>query len=210
MDRAAGGHDAPLKDGSTAQAGQASPCVDPRILAPPTFSSTVEPTTLLFPIARWWLDSLRWNIRGPIPDAPAVYACWHCDLFAAAALFRDRPVSALVSRSRDGETLVKILSGRKLSFLRGSSSDGSVAGARACLNALRSGRSVATTWDGPKGPVGIPKPGAAWMAQATHSPLVPLRFTYGFHLRLGDWSRMTIPLPFTRIRVEAEPMETTP
>jgi len=167
----------------------------------------VEPSRILIPLARWWLASLRWNERDPLPAAPAVFACWHEDLFAAAAFFRDRPVSALVSGSRDGESLVRVLAGRKLSFLRGSSSAGSVSGAKACLGALRSGRSVATTWDGPTGPAGIPKPGAAWMARASSSPLVPLRFSYGFHLRLGDWSRLIVPFPFTRIVVEALPME---
>lgn len=167
----------------------------------------MEPSGLLFPIARRWLGSLRWDVHGAFPRPPAVYACWHADLFAAAAFFRDRPVSALVSRSGDGDALVRLLSGRKLAFLRGSSSSGSVAGAKACLRVLRSGGSVATTWDGPKGPVGVPKPGAAWMARRSRSPLVPLRFTYGLHMRLGDWSRLVVPFPFSRIRVEALPTE---
>jgi lysophospholipid acyltransferase (LPLAT)-like uncharacterized protein len=170
----------------------------------------VEPSSLLHPIARWWLGSLRWSVRGTVPEPPAVYACWHADLFAAAAFFRDRPVSALVSKSPDGETLVRVLSGRKLTFLRGSSSDGSVAGAKACLGVLRSGRSVATTWDGPRGPAGVPKPGAAWMARISRSPLVPLRFSYGPHLRLGDWSRMIVPIPFTRILVDTSAEEVSP
>lgn len=170
----------------------------------------MEPSSLLFRIARRWLGSLRWEVRGSVPEAPAVYACWHADLFAAAAFFRDRPVSALVSGSRDGEALVRLLSGRELTFLRGSSSAGSVAGAKGCLRVLRSGRSVATTWDGPKGPANVPKPGAAWMARNSASPLVGLRFSYGIHLRLDDWSRMVIPLPCSRIRVEAEPAKAVP
>ena len=129
----------------------------------------MEPTHLLFPIARWWLGSLRWNVRGALPQAPAVYACWHADLFAASSFFRDRPVSALVSKSRDGETLVRLLSGRKLTFHRGSSSRGAVGGAKACLGVLRSGGAVATTWDGPKGPAGVAKPGAEWMARKSRS-----------------------------------------
>jgi lysophospholipid acyltransferase (LPLAT)-like uncharacterized protein len=162
----------------------------------------VDPSNLLFPIARWWLGSLRWKVRGALPSAPAVYACWHADLFAAAAFFRDRPVSALVSGSRDGDALVRLLSGRKLTFLRGSSSRGSVGGARRCLGDLRSGRSVATTWDGPKGPAGVAKPGPEWMSRTSRSPLVSLRFSYGRHLRLGDWSRMAIPLPCSTIQVD--------
>jgi hypothetical protein len=169
----------------------------------------VDSTRLLFPLGRFWLDSLRFGRSDELRDGPTVFACWHRDLVAASAFFRARPVSALVSSSKDGEALVQLLSGRRLSFVRGSSSAGAVSGAKACLHVLGTGRAVATTWDGPRGPAGIPKPGPAWMARMSRSPLIPLRFSYGAHLRLGDWSRMIVPLPFSRIRVEAGPAQAT-
>jgi lysophospholipid acyltransferase (LPLAT)-like uncharacterized protein len=167
----------------------------------------VEGARFFFPIVRGWLASLRWSVSPDLPDEPAVFACWHRDLVAAAAFFRDRPVCALVSPSRDGQTLVSALSGRKLTFVRGSSSRAAVSGARSCLQALRCGRSVATTGDGPLGPAGVPKAGPAWLAERSGRPLVPLRFTYGAHLRLGDWSRLVVPLPFTRIGIASVPAE---
>lgn len=165
----------------------------------------MEGARFIFPIVRGWLDSLRWSIAPDLPTGPAVFACWHSDLPAAAAFFRDRPACALVSQSRDGQALVSLLSGRELTFTRGSSSRGGLRGARSCLRILLGGRSVATTWDGPLGPAGVPKAGPAWLANRSGRPLVALRFSYGAHLRLGDWSRLVVPFPFTRIRVESTP-----
>jgi hypothetical protein len=167
----------------------------------------VEGARFFFPIVRGWLSSLRWSLSPDFPQGPAVFACWHRDLVAAAAFFRDRPVCALVSESPDGQALVSVLSGRKLTFVRGSSSRAAVSGARSCLRSLRGGRSVATTWDGPLGPAEIPKAGPAWLAKRSGRPLVSLSFSYGAHLRLGDWSRMAVPLPFTRIQVASLPAE---
>ncbi|HXP91447.1 MAG TPA: DUF374 domain-containing protein [Fibrobacteria bacterium] len=169
----------------------------------------MDSTRLLFPLGRFWLDSLRFGRSEELRDGPAVFACWHRDLVAASAFFRAKPVSALVSSSNDGEALVRLLSGGRLTFIRGSSSNGAISGAKACLHVLGAGRAVATTWDGPKGPAGMPKRGPDWMARRSDSPLVHLRFSYGSHLRLGDWSRMVVPLPFSRIRVDAGPTMVT-
>jgi len=164
---------------------------------------------LFVPIVRAWTATLRWSTPADLPSSPTIYACWHSDLVAAGAFFRPRPVTALVSRSSDGDVLVEALGGRKLSFVRGSSSQGGGAGARACLRILGSGRSVATTWDGPKGPPGVAKRGPRWMARSSGAQLVDVRFRYQRRFQLGDWSRMSIPFPFSRVVVEFRPCGST-
>lgn len=158
-------------------------------------------------IAAWttraWLSSLRWGSRPHLPEGPSILCVWHRDVPAAGAFLRDIEVTSLVSRSGDGHFLVEVLSGRKMRFARGSDSAGAVGGAKALIDVLKSGGSVATTWDGPRGPEGIAKPGPEWLARRSGAKLVELEFRYGCHLRLGDWSRMRIPLPFSRISVEA-------
>lgn len=152
-------------------------------------------------LVRRWFDSLRWRIQVPVSGDPVVYCVWHRDVFAAGAWLRNLPVTSLVSASRDGDFLVGVLSGGAMDFARGSDSRRSLSGARSMLRTLRSGRSVATTWDGPRGPAGTKKTGPAWLARESSAPLVELRFGYGAHLRLGDWSRLRIPLPWTKIDV---------
>jgi lysophospholipid acyltransferase (LPLAT)-like uncharacterized protein len=155
-------------------------------------------------LVRRWLDSLRWQVRVPAPRGPVVYCVWHRDVFAAGAWLRGQPVTSLVSASRDGDFLVEVLSGRAMEFARGSDSRRSLSGTRSMLRTLREGRSVATTWDGPRGPAGARKNGPAWLSRESRAPLVPLRFGYGPHLRLGDWSRLRIPFPWTTIDVRVE------
>ena len=151
---------------------------------------------------RTWLGSLRWQAPLPEPTGPVVYCVWHRDIAAAGALLRRRQVTSLVSASRDGDLLVEILSGGAMRFARGSDSASALSGTRAMLRELRRGRSVATTWDGPKGPDGIRKPGPHWLAKASGAPLVELNFKYRNHLRLGDWSKLVIPLPGSTVAVE--------
>ena len=156
-------------------------------------------------IAAWllrrWLESLRWDVQVPALEKPVVYCVWHRDVFAAGAWLRDHAVTSLVSASRDGDFLVEVLSGRRMDFERGSDSRQAVSGARSMLRRLRNGRSVATTWDGPRGPAGTRKPGPTWLSRETRAPMVELRFGYGPHLRLGDWSGLRIPLPWSKIDV---------
>lgn len=167
-------------------------------------------TVLLLPIVRAWISTFRWNLCQELPARPCVFACWHSDLVAAAAFFRGRRATALVSASRDGELLVEALSGSAIRFARGSSAKGGGAGARACLRALSAGRSVATTWDGPRGPAGIRKRGPTWLSEAGNAPLLEVGFRYGARLRLRDWSAISVPFPFSRIDVILRPAEAAP
>jgi lysophospholipid acyltransferase (LPLAT)-like uncharacterized protein len=152
-------------------------------------------------LIRRWLGSLRWHVQVPVLAEPVVYCVWHRDVFAAGAWLRDHAVTSLVSASGDGDFLVEVLSGRGMDFERGSDTRNAVSGARSMLRRLRSGRSVATTWDGPRGPAETRKNGPLWLARASRAPMVELRFGYGPHLRLRDWSRLRIPLPWTKIDV---------
>jgi len=156
-------------------------------------------------LVRRWLASLRWK---GVPDDttdPVIYCVWHRDVPAAGGYLRGRDVSSLVSRSSDGDLLVRILSGGRMDFARGSDTNGALAGTRALVRRLKDGRSVATTWDGPKGPAGVAKPGPAWLAKTTGARLVELRFEYGRHLVLRDWSGMRLPAPFSKIHVAGVP-----
>ncbi len=55
--------------------------------------------------------------------------------------------------------------------------------------------------DGPRGPAGIEKPGIAWLQERSDAPLWRLDFEVRPALRLKDWSRLVVPLPFALARV---------
>ncbi len=65
---------------------------------------------------------------------------------------------------------------------------------------LERGFHVGIALDGPKGPVGIIKPGALYLASKTGKPLVAVNVKADRSWRIHSrWDRFEIPLPFTRV-----------
>lgn len=161
-------------------------------------------------LVRLWMATLRWRLESPIPRGPAVFAFWHRNVPAAAAFFRLWRASALVSASRDGQILADLLAGGGLELVRASSSKGAIGGSRRLLASLRAGHCVVTAWDGPRGPAGIPKPGPAWLSRQADTPLFGVEFESKSPLHLKDWSKMAIPLPFSKVTVRFHALPCTP
>jgi hypothetical protein len=83
----------------------------------------------------------------------------------------------------------------------GSSSRG---GARALLRAvraLREGRVVGFTPDGPRGPRRVIKPGVLLAAQRGGGVVVPVHAEAHPAWRLASWDTMLIPKPFAKVRI---------
>lgn len=119
------------------------------------------------------------------------------------ALLRARaraPLTVLVSLSQDGALQSQILGSLGLRVVRGSSSRRAAIGLLGLVRALREGSHVALAVDGPRGPAGIAKPGAAFAARAAGVPLHPVATAARRKLVLGRaWDRFEIPLPFARV-----------
>jgi hypothetical protein len=146
------------------------------------------------------LRSVRTPLPPDWPDGAAVFAIAHEDTLWAAALFRRFPSVALVSRSTDGDRFARILSGGHMRLVRGSSTRGGVPAARALLAHLADGLPVVTALDGPKGPPLVPKSGPSWLAAKAGVPLLRLRFAGPRLGRARDWSRLSLPRPFSQAR----------
>ncbi len=144
------------------------------------------------------------------PATPAIYAIWHNRLALSLIVHRkfiqphhpSRRLAALVSASRDGGLLARILELFDVEPVRGSSSR---RGAQALLELTswaEQGHNIAITPDGPRGPCYRVQDGAIALAQLTGRLIVPVSYSLGWKLRLRSWDRFQIPLPFSRCRVE--------
>jgi len=161
-------------------------------------------------LVRIW--AITWRVRivlGPgavVLDAarPVVFAFFHGQQMALLRA-RRRAVAALVSWSQDGELQTGAMTALGLRVVRGSSSRGGAAGLRALVRLLRRGSDdVAFAVDGPRGPCGRSKRGAAVAASRSGAPLVPLASAAPHRVVLGtSWDRFEIPLPFARVVVVA-------
>jgi len=188
-------------------------------VAPPTAAET-GPVERFTPWQRFQIWLIGWagyfliRILGPtlrytvsIEDggpqhwyvAPVIYPFWHRCLIPACFLWRHKRIAVLTSTSFDGEYIARILQRFGYTPVRGSSTRGGVRGLLGMQQELESGRSVAFTIDGPKGPMYEAKPGPVLLARVTGLPIVC------FHVALQDpwvlsksWDQFMIPKPFSR------------
>ncbi len=163
---------------------------------------------LLGILARLWLSTLR--VRVVVhPDlatyaaVPWVLAFFHGTQWPLLAWKRRRPTLVMVSHSSDGAMQARALGLLGFLVVRGSSSRGGMRALSAILRRLkRLDVDAAFAVDGPRGPYGVAKPGAALAARRVGGIVVPMgsAFTSGkvFH---RAWDRFGLAWPFTRVSV---------
>jgi lysophospholipid acyltransferase (LPLAT)-like uncharacterized protein len=159
---------------------------------------------------RFRLDD-RSSFFNGAPGEKFIFAVWHNRLALCLMLYQryvvrfapDRRMAAIVSASRDGGLLARILEHFNVEPVRGSSSR---RGSQALLE-LRTwaerGYDLAITPDGPRGPRYIVQEGVMALAQVTGLPIVPASYHLGWKIRLKSWDGFQIPLPFSRCEVFA-------
>jgi lysophospholipid acyltransferase (LPLAT)-like uncharacterized protein len=117
---------------------------------------------------------------------------------------RAQPTKGLVSLSRDGEFMVKMVGRLGFPAIRGSSAKkgkdedkGGTAALREILRQLKVG-GLALSPDGPRGPVREMGPGTPVMAKLSKRPVLFLGVSCNPSIRLNTWDRYMLPLPFGR------------
>jgi lysophospholipid acyltransferase (LPLAT)-like uncharacterized protein len=132
-------------------------------------------------------------------DAPQhIIAFWHESILMAMHMRWRRPTTAMISRSKDGEIVARVLDLYGAETVRGSSTRGGEVALREVLRDIRAGKNVGITPDGPKGPRHIAKDGVVYIAKVSGLPVVPVYFTARRKKRLRSWSQEVVPLPFSK------------
>ena len=149
-------------------------------------------------------------------DQTCILAFWHGRIMLAPHGWpldaTQKPCSALISQSKDGEVIAVAIESVGLKTVRGSTAKGGKdkGGSRALrdlVKAVRAGEIVALTPDGPKGPRMRASLGTAQLAKLTSAPIVPMAWASAPRIGLKSWDRFMIPLPFGRgVFVWGEPI----
>jgi len=134
-------------------------------------------------------------------DQRYLLAFWHRHLLLMRYAYRGHRMSVLVSRSRDGELIARVLGHLGIRTSRGSSSRGGAMGLRDLLREAARGSDIAVTPDGPRGPLRVVQPGVVLAAAASRLPLVPVAMAATRAWELRSWDRMPVPLPGARVEV---------
>ena len=163
-----------------------------------------------FRLLQVWSHTIRFEVddRGKILEAPGserfIGALWHNRLlllpFAIRRFIPQRQGAALISASRDGAWLSKLVRRFGFSVVRGSSSRKGAAAMLQLADVIASGHDVVITPDGPRGPAYRPGGGIILLAQKTGAHIVPLNLECSRCWRLASWDRFILPRPFTRVR----------
>ena len=140
------------------------------------------------------------------PGGTYIGVFWHKHI-GLITPFYPKEVSrvCLVSKSRNGELLARIMSLLGSRTIRGSSSrmDGRDKGGsfslRQLARAADAGYHLVVTPDGPKGPRERIKPGVIHLGAMTGRMILPVGAAASRFFRLSTWDGTVIPLPFTRL-----------
>jgi lysophospholipid acyltransferase (LPLAT)-like uncharacterized protein len=146
-------------------------------------------------------------VRGEIEQAlrarrpNVIYAFWHGHLLYLMYRYRGSGVYILVSQSRDGELLSRILQHFGMPTIRGSSSRGARRSLLELVRRARAGASAALAPDGPRGPRHRAQSGIITLAQLTEIPIIPVAVDARWKIEFQSWDRFLLPFPYSRVVV---------
>jgi lysophospholipid acyltransferase (LPLAT)-like uncharacterized protein len=151
-----------------------------------------------------WED--RSGLHEGTKSEPAIYCIWHNRLTLSMRIYhgfvarrkKSAGLAALVSASKDGALLARILEDFGVQPVRGSSSRRGPQALLELTTWAERGYDLAITPDGPRGPCYVVREGVMSLAQVTSFPVVPVSCELHPKLRLKSWDRFQIPLPFAK------------
>lgn len=140
------------------------------------------------------------------PRMPAIFAFWHGQHFITPFIKtkESHRAKVLISRHRDGEFNAIAAERLGIETIRGSGDHGGafhrkggVGAFREMVQALEDGYNVASTADVPKR-ARVAGLGIIMLARESGRPIMPFAMATSRFIRLNNWDRTTINLPFGR------------
>lgn len=155
---------------------------------------------------RAWFATVRKNIVGwdehvetALKKGPVIFAHLHGDDLALICPFGYTGFTIMVSKSKDGELLAKVLTALGFKTVRGSTGKGGRQALEEMRGLIGQGQSMILTVDGPSGPRGVVKPGVITLAAWTGAPI----FAAGVATRPkkvfeGTWHKTYLTYPLAK------------
>jgi lysophospholipid acyltransferase (LPLAT)-like uncharacterized protein len=157
--------------------------------------------------------SLTWRVKFVDEtegvQGPIIFCLWHNRLALcmeayhgfAAKRWPGRGLAALISASKDGALLARILKYFDVWPVRGSSSRRGRQALLELTTRIQGGTNVAITPDGPRGPKYQVQEGVIALAQVTGAAIVPVSATARWKWTVRSWDAFQVPLPFAACEI---------
>jgi hypothetical protein len=184
-----------------------------KLKVPPAAARAVAAPAIRLLASSWRIRTEHEERWRPLYEArrPHVFLLWHEVLLPLLWHHRRQDIAIVVSENRDGQYLADFALALGYRAVRGSSSRGAARALLGAVRELQSGRAVAFTPDGPRGPRRELKPGVVAAAQRGGGVIVPIHARADRAWRLDSWDRFLIPKPAARITVTyGRPFEVEP
>ncbi|MBF0257860.1 MAG: lysophospholipid acyltransferase family protein [Desulfamplus sp.] len=142
---------------------------------------------------------------------------WHQQFFAAIRHFKSYArlnPGLMISQSRDGELIAGVANRTGWHTARGSSSKGGKEALLEMIEHLKCYGFGAQILDGPRGPMGIVKPGVIKMAKESGAIIVPFYISSDKAWFFNSWDKFMLPKPFSKVtllfgeKISFEPAQT--
>ena len=130
-----------------------------------------------------------------------ILAFWHGTMLLPWYLHGKPNCAALISKSKDGDLLAKILKHWKYNVVRGSSSTGGDIALGIMIDFAKNDYSVTITPDGPRGPAHKFKAGAVITAKKGKVPLILAGVGYQKKKVLSNWDKFEVPHFFSKAKI---------
>lgn len=165
-------------------------------------------TSIIFHVLNLYTRTLRVQYEGTENiwnhlknGGKMVVPSWHQRFFAGFFLPKIFKLSPciMISKSRDGDFISKVV--QRIGWIpaRGSSSRGGREALRAMVQGVNENKIGGHIVDGPTGPPRIIKPGLISLAQSANAVICPAFVTYEKAWVAHSWDRFMIPKPFSRV-----------
>ena len=137
------------------------------------------------------------------PVKPALFAMWHCNQMAIYGIEHWKEnFNIMVSRSRDGEMIARVIEMMKFKTIRGSKGkQGAVEATMQMISKLKEGENCAMMVDGPHGPARVVKDGIIKIAKMAGVPIVPMCW-YSSNpswIKFPSWDGLRMPITNTNL-----------
>jgi lysophospholipid acyltransferase (LPLAT)-like uncharacterized protein len=127
-----------------------------------------------------------------------VLAFWHGSMLLPWYVHRGKRMIALISKSKDGDLLARVLKNWKYGVIRGSSSTGGDVALGIMIDYGKNKHSITITPDGPRGPRHKLKAGAVIAAKKSGLPLILTGVGIKNKKSLNSWDMFSVPKFFTK------------
>lgn len=168
-------------------------------------SLRVVPFLFVF-LIRTWFSTCRLRVHGQeyrdridAAGTSVVASFWHYGVLFVLYFFRNESGVAMVSASRDGEYISRIVEKLGNQTVRGSRKKGGMQAIIKLIRAVRDGRRAILVADGSQGPARVVQAGSLMLASKTGAPVLPLSWSCSRYKRFGSWDGTVLPLPFSRV-----------